>query len=292
MKRFCYIILSVFWAFASCEDDVSFSICESSNIVFSTDTLKFDTVFSNVASSYQRFKVYNASKNGIRISQIRLASNGESGFQINVDGTSGTTFSDVEIYDKDSIFLFVKMLPKEQDCGIPVEIKDSLVFSFVNGVERYIHLRASVQDAVVLKSLVVDDLYILNNAKPYIIYDSLVVASNGTLSIEGGTKLFFHEKTGLNVHGRILCKGEQGAPVVFRGLRTDKILPYLPYDRLDGQWGGIRIFAESFENEFHNVDIHGGRYGISCDLSGVNDSKLYMTNSSIHNVASDALCMN
>ena len=292
MKCFCYIILCVFWTFASCEDDVSFSIGESSNVVFSTDTLQFDTVFSNVATSYQRFKVYNESKNSIRISQIRLASNGESGFQINVDGTSGTIFSDVEIYDKDSIFLFVKMMPKEQGCETPVEIKDSLVFSFVNGVERYIHLRASVQDAVVLKSLVVDDLYILNNAKPYIIYDSLVVASNGTLSIEGGAKLFFQEKAGLNVYGRILCKGEQGDPVVFRGSRTDKILPYLPYDRLDGQWGGIRIFPESFENEFHNVDIHGGRYGVSCDLSGIDANKLYMTNSSIHNVASDALCMN
>ena len=282
----------MFLAFTSCEDDVNFSIGKSSNVVFSTDTLQFDTVFSNIGTSYQRIKVYNSSRKGIRVPQIRLASNGESGFQVNVDGMSGNAFSDVEIYDKDSIFLFVKLLPKVQGSDAPVEIKDSLIFSFANGIEQYVHLRAFVQDATVLNSFIVDDLLVLNNVKPYIIYDSLVVAPTGILTIESGTKLFFHNNANLNVHGKVFCNGKQDSPVVFRGMRTDKILPYLPYDRLDGQWGGIRIFPESFENEFHNVDIHGGRYGISCDLSSVDASKLYMTNSSIHNVASDALCMN
>ena len=114
MKQFCYIILCMFLAFTSCEDDVNFSIGKSSNVVFSTDTLQFDTVFSNLGTSYKRFKVYNSSSKDIRISQIRLAGNGESGFQVNVDGTSGCTFSAVEIYGKDSIFLFVKLLPIRQ----------------------------------------------------------------------------------------------------------------------------------------------------------------------------------
>ena len=163
----------MFLAFTSCEDDVNFSIGKSSNVVFSTDTLQFDTVFSNIGTSYQRIKVYNSSRKGIRVPQIRLASNGESGFQVNVDGMSGNAFSDVEIYDKDSIFLFVKLLPKVQGSDAPVEIKDSLIFSFANGIEQYVHLRAFVQDATVLNSFIVDDLLVLNNVKPYIIYDSL-----------------------------------------------------------------------------------------------------------------------
>lgn len=292
MKRFYFIFLALLSFVCSCDDDVEFRVGGSGNIGFSVDSLLFDTVFSDVPTSYQRFKVYNTSDDGVRISSVRLASNGESGFLVNFDGTSGVSFTDVEIYDRDSAFVFVKMLPRVQGSDLPVEINDSLVFTFGNGVEKCVHLQAFVQDAIVLRSLVVEGTEVLDGAKPYLIYDSLVVSSEGTLAIEAGTRLFFHNDADMRVHGRVLCNGIVDNPVVFRGMRTDKMLPYLPYDRLDGQWGGIRVFAESFGNEFHNADIHGGRYGISCDLSGVNDSKLYMTNSSIHNVASDALCMN
>ena len=292
MKQFLYIILLAFLTFLSCDDNMDFRISESAEVLFSDDTLHFDTVFSDISTSYRRLRVYNNNEKGVRISHICLASAGESGFQVNVDGVSGTSFSNVDIYGEDSIFIFIKMLPQKQMSEVPIEISDSLIFTFNNGVQQFVHLHAFVQDVIVLDSYIIDDAIVLNDKRPYVIYDSLVVSSNGILRIESGVRICLHNEASVIVHGKIICSGEQVKPVVFRGIRTDKIVPYLPYDRMDSQWGGIRICAESFENEFHYVDIHGGRYGIICDYSTLDANKLYMTNSSIHNVASDALCMN
>lgn len=293
MKRFCLYIFILLSAVAggSCEEDVEFGFGGGSNVGFSVDTLHFDTVFSGVMTSTQRFKVYNNGDKGVRVSRVRLGSGGESGFMVNVDGVSGTSFDDVEIYDSDSLFVFVKLKAKEQGADIPVDIKDSLVFAFENGMDRKVMLCASVQDANVLKACVVDGEKILGGSKPYIIYDSLVVAEGGALKVEAGVRLFFSNEAEMRVRGRLLCYGSVDAPVVMRGLRTDKMFPYLPYDRLDGQWGGVYLFSESVGNELHYVDIHGGRYGVRCGRSGVETNKLLMTNSSVHNVASDVLMM-
>lgn len=292
MKKILFIIWTISISlFCSCEDDVEYGVGDSSTIVFSVDTVNFDTVLSEVGSSTQRFKVFNKNDKAVRFSQVRLASGGESGFQVNVDGESGAFFHDVSIYDKDSIFVFVKFEPKKQNNNLPVEVKDSLIFTLENGIEKSVIFYALVQDAIVLKGVVVEDKMVLEGEKPYIVYDSLVVSLGALLEINNGVSLYFHNKADLRVHGRILCNGVKDAPIVFRGMRTDKILPYLPYDRLDGQWGGVHFYPESFENELHFTDIHGGRFGITCDNSILDATKLYMTNSSIHNVAADALAM-
>lgn len=275
----------------SCEEDVEFGYGGGGDVFFSADTLRFDTVFSGVMTSTQRFKVYNNGDKGVRVSRVRLGSEGESGFMVNIDGVSGVSFDDVEVYDSDSLFVFVKLLAKEQGVDVPVGVKDSLVFTFEDGMERKVVLCASVQDANVLKACEVDGEMVLGGRKPYIIYDSLVVAEGGVLKVGAGVSMYFSNEAEVRVRGQLLCNGSADAPVVMRGLRTDKMFPYLPYDRLDGQWGGVHLLRESVGNELHFVDIHGGRYGLRCDMSGVEANKLLMTNSSVHNVASDALMM-
>ena len=62
---------------------------------------------------------------------------------------------------------------------------------------------------------------------------------------------------------------------------------YLPYDRMDNQWGGIILGASSYDNYLNHADIHSGGWGIRCDSADVALNKLTIENSVIHNVAGD-----
>ena len=268
----------------SCSVDESFTTSKSALLSFSQDTVSFDTVFTSVGSSTQNIRVFNNQNEGIRISNIRLASGGTSGFRVNVDGMMGTDFSDVEIHSNDSMYVFVELTADITGKQEPVELKDSLIFMLESGVMQKVLLMASAQDAEVCRGLVVRGDTTLLSSKPYLIYDSLCVAEGATLRIAEGVRLFFHSGAGMKVYGRIEVNGSVEKPVVMRGDRTDRLLWYLPYDRVNAQWEGIRIFGASTDNIIENADIHSGNYGIICDSSNIEKSKLLLRNSTIHNV--------
>ena len=55
----------------SCEDD-SFSTSPSNVLSFSSDTIHFDTLFSDVPSPTKTFWAYNKNKQGLRCTSVRL----------------------------------------------------------------------------------------------------------------------------------------------------------------------------------------------------------------------------
>ena len=130
-----------------CIED-GFTTSPSHVLSFSTDTVSFDTVFTSISTSYRSFRIYNRNKKSVNISSIRVADAEHTGFQINVDGISGESFSDVEIRGKDSIFVFVKMKVDPTDRNNPIEIKDSIIF-VTNGVAQDVKLRAYGQDVII-----------------------------------------------------------------------------------------------------------------------------------------------
>lgn len=81
----------------------------------------------------------------------------------------------------------------------------------------------------------------ITSQRPILIYDSISIAPDVHLTLAAGTRLYFHGKAGMQIHGRLSAEGTLSAPVIFRGDRTDRMFPYLPYDRLLGQWGGLRF---------------------------------------------------
>ena len=273
----------------SCSEDDKFTNDPSVHLVFETDTVRFDTVFTSIGSSTKRFKVYNHHKDGLRIASVLLGSGGTSGFRINIDGHSGTFISDLEILGNDSLFVFAEVTVNPQDSDSPVFVRDSILFNLENGIRQQIILEAYGQDVIIMRGETFSADTLLNARRPYLIYDSLVVAANARLEIAAGTTLCFHNHAYLGVHGQIDCQGSQEEPVVMRGDRTDRMFPYLPYDRLDAQWGGVRLYPESKDNRFDYVDIHSGSWGIDCPLSTSDETKCTIRNSVIHNVAGDAL---
>lgn len=291
MKHILYgLVLMIVGCMASgCSDDDKFSTSSSDVLTFEFDTISFDTVITTIGSPTKRLKIFNHSDKGIRILTAGLTSGGSSGFRFNIDGHSGPVLEDIEIQKHDSLFVFADVIVPAQDSETPVFIKDELNLTLENGVTQHVVLTAYGQDAIIMHAPVIRTDTELGDVRPYIIYDSLVVARGATLTLSEGTILCFHGRSGMNVHGQLICNGTQEHPVVFRCDRTDHMFSYLPYDRLDAQWGGITLCPESSENLFDHVDIHGGSFGINCPLSVVEGYKFYIQNSVIHNVAHDGL---
>ena len=275
-----------------CSDDVQYTEDSQARISFSVDTIAFDTVFTTIGSSTKYLHVYNDNKKAVRLSSVRLASGGKSGFRVNVDGQYGTTFSDIDILKEDSLFVFVEVTVNPFDSDSPVLVRDSLQFTLANGHTQQVILQAYGQDVIILRGETFSVDTTLDANRPYLIYDSLVVAPNATLNISKGTTLCLHSGASIHVHGRINAAGTVENPVIFRGDRTDNMFDYLPYDRLDGQWGGIHIYPESDQNMFDHVDIHSGSYGICCDWSTTENVKVSVYNSEIHNVAGNGIELN
>lgn len=282
-----YITLLVFVA---CNEHDSYSTSPRHILTFSQDTLQLDTIFTGISTSTHLLKVYNRNKQALSVSSIELADARNSGFRINVDGLKGSNFANVEIPGKDSLYIFVEATPERHNQDAPFLIKDSIIF-VTNGVVQDIKLLAFGQNATVLKGKVIEQDTTFTAQSPILVYDSICVAPHATLTLEAGTRLFFHAGAGMKVHGRLDANGNIARPIVFRGDRTDNLFTDLPYDRLPGQWEGVRFSKSSYGNTLNYVDIHGGNFGVQCDSSLLDQTKLLMTNSKISQVTTNAVAM-
>ena len=288
---FFFVFLSMFSLslfFTSCENELDFETGLGSTITFSNDTVTFDTIFTTIGSSTRNLMLYNPHSKAINISSVKVASGGKSGFRVNIDGMNGTEFQDVEIWAKDTAYVLIEVTVDPTKQNSPVLISDSLVF-VTNGNTQIVHLIAYGQDVTIWRGKVIEQDTILTGNKPFLIYDSLFVAPNMTLTLEKGTKLYFHSGADMLVKGRIKATGTYEEPVLFRGDRLDELYPGLLYDNTPGQWGGIHLFGESYNNEFEHVYIRSGSYGILADSSDVSIPKIKLKNSVLHNVSGDLI---
>ena len=294
MMRHFFYILAVVAALAACSDNDSFTTSRTALLTFSSDTVKMDTVFSNVGSSTYSFWVYNHSGDGIRLSSVRLKSGNQTGFRVNVDGSfldnsKGSSVTDLEVRNEDSLRVFVELTPPERHQLAPQLVEDHLVFVLESGLEQQVCLRAWAWDALKLSDVIVSNDSLIESAAPVIVYGGICVDSAATLTIRN-TTIYFHEGRGVDVYGRLVTDS-----VIFRGDRLDHMFDYLPYDRVSGQWGklgGIIFHASSTGNVLQRTEIrNAGLYGIFCD-SVVCDTtvlRLDMYRCIVHNCDGDGL---
>lgn len=269
----------------SCEEDDDFSSDSGLRISFSTDTLRFDTVFTSFGSATRRMKVYNRNKNSLTIQSVELASGGTSGFRMNVDGVSGNRITDVDILKKDSIFIFVEVTVDPLNSNSPMQVRDSIRFN-LNGKEQYVQLEAIGQDVIWLKNglRITQDTTIVAE-KPFLVYDSIVVDTNKVLNIEKNVRFYFHKGAGMKVYGTLNVKGTLEEPVVFRGDRTDNLFTTLPYDRIPGQWEGVVIDSVSYNNNFEFFHLRSSTKGVWFNSSNPSIKKATFMNSIIQNTS-------
>lgn len=272
----------------SCMDDESFSTSRSDLLTFSQDTVSFDTCFSEVPTPTRTFWVYNRTGRGLRCSSIRLSGGNQTGYRVNVDGmylggAQGYVVTDQEIREGDSIRVFVELTAPRNHSDHPQQCNDDLVFTLESGMQQKVALSAHTWDAEFLRNVTLTEDMVLSDPRPTVIYGTLTVPEGLTLTIPAGKTLFFDSSAGIDIHGRLLCQGQQGREVVLRGNRLDNMFDYLPYDNISGQWQGLHFYGTSYGNELTYTDLHAATDAIVCDSSDVSRPKLTIANSTIHN---------
>lgn len=290
MKKTNIILLLLAVIFiVSCSDDDSFTSSPANRLTFSTDTVKMDTLFSNVPSAAKSFWVYNNSGDGLRCSSIRLERGASSGFRVNVDGIylgEGTNYqtNEVEIRNKDSVRVFVEVTLPTASAATPTYSDDNLIFTLESGIEQSVNLNAWAWNARQLRNVEISkDSTISSDGTPIIIYGGIKVDSAATLTIAPGTSLYFHADAGIDVYGKLISQGTVESNVVLRGDRIDKMFDYLPYDRVPAQWLGVHFHESSYDNSIDYTDLHSANTGIEIDSSDVNRQKLTLSHSTVHN---------
>ena len=274
MHKYIWIfIIGVILCFASCKKPVNFSDNQSLKVAFSNDTITFDTVFTTLGSSTRHLMVYNNSDENLKISSIRLQNGNQSQFAINVDGEARYDFSDIEIYAKDSIYIFIKVTINPNDQNSPFFVEEKLLFE-TNGNKQEVSLNAFGQNA----NYIVADQYIKGYPKfkmvadslqethwtserPYVIYGYALINSYGTLVIEEGTQVHIHSGGGLWAYseGQLRVEGTAENPVVFQGDRLE-----LAFTDDPGQWDRIWLMEarEGFGHSINHAIIKNGFIGI------------------------------
>lgn len=288
MKHIFFIFTSVF-LFLACMSDPGFTTDVSKELCFSVDTLRFDTLFTTLPSVTKWIKIYNPHKENIRIARIGMLKD-SSVYRLNVDGQSGQSFSDIEIWGKDSLYIAVEMRPVVNGSDCPVKTEDELFFE-VNGSRQKIVLSAFTWDAVFLRNQRIDSDTVFDSRKPIVVYDSLHIMKNVCLRITEGVQFFMHNKSTVVIDGRLICEGTSHHPILFRGDRFDKSDSSVGYDKLSGQWGGLCFRKDAAKSTLSYVEIRNATVGVLIDSMQVMDAELILHNSIIHNSSQSALVM-
>ncbi len=293
--RATYIIMcfTAILALLSCSDD-DFTTSRADTLSFSADSVKLDTVFCNISSSTRDFWVFNHSSRHIRLSRVSLHRGNQSGFRVNVDGVelgpdNGFQTPDIEVRSGDSIRVFVELTARSTGKTAPEELEDKLDFALESGVVQSVPLNACSWDAVIMHDKVISADTELDGGKPIVIYGGLTVEEGATLTLRPGTTLYMRDEAQINVRGRLLSLGEPGKEVVMRGYRLDRMFSYLPYDRVSGQWGGVRFYESSYDNRMEYTDLHSAFNGVVVDSCDASRSTLVMNASTVHNCQGYAL---
>jgi len=265
--------------FSACRKEDDLFEGDNAQLVFSSDTVNFDTVFTSIGTATKNIRVYNPYDETVRISSIRLNGGEQSTFRINVDGSPGAIHEDVEIYPEDSIFIFIEATIDPNNELNPFVIEDFIEFN-TNGSLQKVDLIAWGQNAIYftptsfnqnlpdftcLTGPCSDSVPPVNitwtNELPYVIFGYLALDSADKLTIEAGTQVHFHNNGGLWVFrdATLQVNGTKENPVIFQGDR-----PESRFDDLPGQWDRIWI-NEGGQNEINYAVIKNSFIGIQAE---------------------------
>lgn len=296
MNRFPALLLAVLFftglfSTTSCRKDPLDQDTDA-QLVFSSDTVRFDTVFTTVGSTYRRFKAFNFSSKSVMISSIRLAGGSASQFRLNVDGVPGTEFTDIKIRGGDSLWVFAEVTVDPTNQNAPLLIRDSVIF-VTNGNTQRVLLEAVGQDVylhypqfvtsngVAYSYLNCNDVW--TNDKPHLIFGLAIIPSNCSLTMQPGTRVHLHNGGVLaaDSNATLIINGAFGSEVTIQGDRLEQ-----DYSEEPGQWGYIWLSANSVNNVINWAVIKNGTIGVLADSVGSSpDPTVNISNTKIRNMS-------
>ena len=276
--KFKSLLFFSFWMLflaISCDkDDISFD-APSQELSFSRDTVFCDTVYHQVRSETYVVKVFNNEDKDVMIPRISLEKGAASLYKINVDGKTGHDFQNVPLRKKDSLYIFVEIAP--QATGPEAIAEDRVLFTTGAG-QQHVTLFSVVQDAEFFiktpsnPNVIASDATWSNN-KAKIIYGDLTLDPGVNLTVQAGTKIYFHKNSGMKVStgATLNINGTADNQVIIRGDRNDSY-----YDTIPRNWNSIKMEAASVLNMNH-TRLFGGTRGLE-----MTETDATISNSFIH----------
>lgn len=285
MKKLVFYIFLLFVAFASCKDD-EITTDPQYRLVYSADTISFDTILGGLTTPYQTLKVYNKSGEKIKISSINYASSNDY-FMVNINGRNSHNVTNVEIADGDSMYVFVQTNGDRSGSEIPFALLDSISFSY-NGNVDYVYLSAFSETPIILDHFVVTSDTTLSGSQPYFVKDTLKVEEGATLNIDAGVRLYFYNGASLYVDGSLNCNGEVDNQIEMRYFRGDNLFKDTKYYLAPGNWKGVWLSQKSGDCKIMSTNIVGAYQCLVVDSAFV-DRKVIVGNSQIYNAKQGTL---
>ncbi len=290
MKSFLLIFFSLLLSciyFPSCKKD-SFITGRDAKLTTSTDSLKFDTVFTVTGSITKSFKILNNNDQKLLLSKIKLGGGLFSPYKMNVNGLATAEANNIEIAGNDSIYVFVTVTVNPTTANLPFILGDSIAINY-NGLTKFVHLEAFGQNAVFIRNGLVAGNVTFTNSLPYVILGGLQIANGASLTINAGTKIYCHADAPILVDGQFVCNGTKTQPIIFSGDRLDD-----PYKNFPASWPGIYFRGTSKDNLLQFTSIKNAYQAVVVFQPSVNANPKLILKQSIIDNAFDAglLCNN
>jgi hypothetical protein len=276
MKSPGILTICTFLLLFSCRKD-SFISSPDARVRITSDTLKYDTVFVSAGSTYQTFKVINENDQKLRLTSIKLMGGNSSVYKINVDGTPGIQFDNIELEPNDSVYVFAQVNIDPSAANLPFILRDSIEVSY-NGRKRYVQLEAWGQNAHFFRDKVITTNETWNNDLPYVILGSLFVNTNQKLTINKGCRIYVHADAPIVVNGTIEVNGSKDSidRVYFQGDRLDE-----PYREFPASWPGLIFQTSSRDNIFNYAVIKNAFQAIALSDPSLNANPKMVLNECI-----------
>lgn len=226
------------------------------NLRFSTDTLTFDTVFTDVGSFTLGFKIFNTEDAAVKLSSVRMGGGAASPFRINVNGIPGPEVKEVEIAGNDSVYVYATVRINPDSADAPFVVEDSLV-AMLNGRAFTVPFLAYGQNAHYINGEILQtQTWGVADKKPYVIVSSALVEEGATLTLAPGTRVYMHADSRLLVQGRLLAEGTKEDSIIFQGDRLDR--GYFGNRGYPGEWGGLYFDSKSNGSRLRHVVLQNG----------------------------------
>jgi len=262
---------------ASCKKD-SFITSEFARLNITTDSLKYDTVFTTTGSVTRSFKIINDNNQKLRLAKVKLMGGITSAYKMNVDGAATTEVNNLDIEANDSIYVFVSVTINPGAANLPFIVSDSILINY-NGNNRYVQLQAYGQNANFLSNRVITGNVTWTNNLPYVILGSIRVDTTATLTIQPGCKIYSHADAPFIVDGTLTVNGTQAANVVFAGDRLDN-----DYRDLPAGWPGIYFRGSSKNNVLTYAVVKNAYQAVVTEKPSINaNPKLVLHQCTIDN---------
>lgn len=260
---FCLLLFAFCFFLASCKKD-SFISSADALLRISTDTLKYDTVFTTTGSVTKSFKIINENNQKLRLDKVKLMGGTVSSFKMNVDGAATTEANNLVIDANDSMYVFVSVTINPNATNLPFIVSDSILVSY-NGNDRFVQLQAYGQNANFLSNRVITGNVVWTNNLPYVILGSIRIDTTASLTIQSGCRIYSHADAPFIVDGRLIVNGTKAGNVLFTGDRLDD-----PYKDLPASWPGIYFRGSSRDNVMTFAVVKNAYQAIVAEKPSIN----------------------